>query len=91
MFFFFFFQVQIESEKCRRGSDARLSGSRVDLTTLCGTRNASRTGRNSLVDSHGNNLPPLSPSVNNNNNNNNNMTNGEIERKTPAAMTPLGE
>ncbi|XP_055644190.1 dual specificity tyrosine-phosphorylation-regulated kinase 2 isoform X4 [Toxorhynchites rutilus septentrionalis] len=56
--------VQLDNDKCRRERDTHLSGSRLDLATICGQRNASRAGR--MVDSHGNALPPLSPSSNNN-------------------------
>ncbi|XP_055644189.1 dual specificity tyrosine-phosphorylation-regulated kinase 2 isoform X3 [Toxorhynchites rutilus septentrionalis] len=57
-------KVQLDNDKCRRERDTHLSGSRLDLATICGQRNASRAGR--MVDSHGNALPPLSPSSNNN-------------------------
>ncbi|XP_055595375.1 dual specificity tyrosine-phosphorylation-regulated kinase 2 [Uranotaenia lowii] len=99
--------VHLESEKGRRERDtatngsstAHLSGSRLDLVGLCGgTRNpSSRTSRsnaNTMVDSHGNALPPLSPSSNNNNNNNNNNSSSsattpgsELEQKT-IPLTP---
>ncbi|XP_065094447.1 dual specificity tyrosine-phosphorylation-regulated kinase 2 isoform X2 [Ochlerotatus camptorhynchus] len=58
--------VQLDNDKCRRERESHLTGSRLDLAGLCGTRNTSRSSRTNMVDSHGNALPPLSPSSNNN-------------------------
>ncbi|XP_053694501.1 dual specificity tyrosine-phosphorylation-regulated kinase 2 isoform X2 [Sabethes cyaneus] len=58
--------VQLDNDKCRREREPHRSGSRIDLASLCGPRNGSRSGRNNMVDSHGNALPSLSPSSNNN-------------------------
>lgn len=69
--------IQIESDKCRRDREARIS--RIDLSGLCVTSNSQSTrqqhpettmrnisqksGRNALMtDSQGNTIPPLSPS-----------------------------
>ncbi|XP_055680661.1 dual specificity tyrosine-phosphorylation-regulated kinase 2 isoform X3 [Lutzomyia longipalpis] len=56
-------QVQIDNEKCRREREVCLSGSRIDLSSLCGGQ---RSGRNGTLDPLGNTLPPLSPQSNNN-------------------------
>ncbi|XP_055712015.1 dual specificity tyrosine-phosphorylation-regulated kinase 2 isoform X2 [Phlebotomus papatasi] len=55
--------VQIDNDKCRRDREVRLSGSRIDLSALCG---GPRGGRNGTTDALGNSLPPLSPQSNNN-------------------------
>uniref|UniRef100_A0A1L8DKI9 dual-specificity kinase n=1 Tax=Nyssomyia neivai TaxID=330878 RepID=A0A1L8DKI9_9DIPT len=55
--------VQIDNDKCRREREVCLSGSRIDLASLC---SGSRTGRNGTLDPLGNSLPPLSPQSNNN-------------------------
>ncbi|EDS43072.1 Dual specificity tyrosine-phosphorylation-regulated kinase [Culex quinquefasciatus] len=86
--------VQLDNDKCRRGErEPHLSGSRLDLSGLCGggavRNNTSRSSRsnnnnnnNTMVDSHGNALPPLSPS-----NNNNSSSGSEIEQK-PVPLSP---
>lgn len=63
--FSFWLKVQIDNDKCRRDREARLSGSRLELASLCAARGASRSGRNA-IDSLGNSLSPLSPQSNNN-------------------------
>uniref|UniRef100_A0A8D8BSW4 dual-specificity kinase n=1 Tax=Culex pipiens TaxID=7175 RepID=A0A8D8BSW4_CULPI len=86
--------VQLDNDKCRRGErEPHLSGSRLDLSGLCGggavRNNTSRSSRsnnnnnnNTMVDSHGNALPPLSPSSNNNS-----SSGSEIEQK-PVPLSP---
>ncbi|XP_039430338.1 dual specificity tyrosine-phosphorylation-regulated kinase 2 isoform X1 [Culex pipiens pallens] len=87
-------KVQLDNDKCRRGErEPHLSGSRLDLSGLCGggavRNNTSRSSRsnnnnnnNTMVDSHGNALPPLSPSSNNNS-----SSGSEIEQK-PVPLSP---
>ncbi|GAB0100122.1 Dual specificity tyrosine-phosphorylation-regulated kinase [Sergentomyia squamirostris] len=61
--------VQIDNDKCRRDREVRLSGSRIDLSTLCGGGGGGQrtTGRsNGAVDALGNTFPSLSPHSNNN-------------------------
>lgn len=78
-------KVQLDNDKCRRERESHLSGSRQDLSGLCGPRNTSRAGRTSMVDSHGNALPPLSPSSNNNSSSS--TAASEIEQK-PVPLSP---
>ncbi|XP_058446859.1 dual specificity tyrosine-phosphorylation-regulated kinase 2 isoform X2 [Malaya genurostris] len=77
--------VQLDNDKCRRERDPHLTGSRLDLASLCGPRNASRSGRTNMVDSHGNALPPLSPSSNNNSSSS--TAASDIDQK-PVPLTP---
>lgn len=86
---FFPFQVHIDNEKCRREREARLSGSKLDLS-FCGTRVATTapTTVRPTIDSHGNSLPPLIPQSTGSNNNAS-PTHDEAEKFT--SMTPAGK
>lgn len=64
-FVLFSTQVHIDNEKCRREREARLSGSKLDLS-FCGPRVAATAPAMPTIDSHGNSLPPLTPQSNNN-------------------------
>ncbi|XP_053672445.1 dual specificity tyrosine-phosphorylation-regulated kinase 2 [Anopheles nili] len=68
-------QLDGAGDKCRREREqAAYEASRAELAGLSATRNAFRAGRSSngptngstMIDAHGNALPPLSPSSNNN-------------------------
>lgn len=91
-------QVHIDNEKCRREREARLSGSKLDLS-FCGTRvattapttatSASATAAiRTSIDSHGNSLPPLTPQSTGSNNNAS-PTHDETDKFT--SMTPAGK
>lgn len=82
-------QVHIDNEKCRREREARLSGSKLDLS-FCGTRvaTAAPTAVRATIDSHGNSLPPLTPQSTGSNNNAS-PTHEEAEKFT--SITPAGE
>lgn len=89
VFPFFSFQVQIDNDKLRRAErEVRLSSSQLNLNGLCSIRNGSstRTIRNSMIDSHGNTLPPLSPQSSNNN-----SSNGDEEPQKSFPLTPTGK
>ncbi|ETN59453.1 Dual specificity tyrosine-phosphorylation-regulated kinase [Anopheles darlingi] len=79
-------KVQLESDKIRRersDTTTHLFDSRPELASLSGTRNAFRGGRSTMIDAHGNALPPLSPPSSNNN------STTELESDKPTLpMTP---
>lgn len=81
-------QVQLDNDKCRREREPHLSGSRLDLAGLCisSRSNTSRSSRANMVDSHGNALPPLSPSSNNNSSSS--TAASESEQQRPVPLTP---
>ncbi|XP_021700662.1 dual specificity tyrosine-phosphorylation-regulated kinase 2 isoform X3 [Aedes aegypti] len=84
-------QVQLDNDKCRREREPHLSGSRLDLAGLCITaRNTSRSSRGTMVDSHGNALPPLSPSSNNNSSSSTAASESEQQQQPqrPVPLTP---
>lgn len=88
-FFLLSSQVHIDNEKCRREREARLSGSKLDLS-FCGTRVATTapTTVRPTIDSHGNSLPPLTPQSTGSNNNAS-PTHEDAEKFT--SMTPAGK
>nr|XP_029712273.1 dual specificity tyrosine-phosphorylation-regulated kinase 4 isoform X1 [Aedes albopictus] len=86
-------QVQLDNDKCRREREPHLSsGSRLDLAGLCITSrsNTSRSSRATMVDSHGNALPPLSPSSNNNSSSSTAASESEQQQQPqrPVPLTP---
>lgn len=87
--FFSLPQVQLESDKIRRertDTTTHLFDSRPELASLSGTRNAFRGGRSTMIDAHGNALPPLSPPSSNNN------STTELESDKPTLpMTPASK
>ncbi|XP_063700852.1 dual specificity tyrosine-phosphorylation-regulated kinase 2 isoform X2 [Culicoides brevitarsis] len=82
--------VQIDNDKLRR--ETRLSGSHLNISSLCsGTRNNSSTriARNSIIDSHNNTLPPLSPQSNNNSSSSSSSTTGTSDSGDSKPKLPL--